>query len=209
MENQDIVKAALEIESQAQSIKSQKFFIGFDGVIDEIIHVVKSRESESEFTRYETINELAEKIASAAGKSANLELFPTQEKIGGNGPLMSLAVSHMGPSVSSVGLMGYPTIDPVFNKMQEKCELYSLGKPGHTDALEFADGKLMLGKLALLNEVNWKRICDVMGEDKFMKLVQDNDCIAVTNWTMLLELPEIIDKIIAGIPEKISTDVFL
>ena len=44
-------------------------FVGLDGFVDEIIHVVDKRESAEKFTRMRTISRLAERLAGAAGKS--------------------------------------------------------------------------------------------------------------------------------------------
>ncbi len=43
------------------------------------------------------MTELAQRIGEAAGLSTNLELVPTQVKLGGNGPIMANALSRNGP----------------------------------------------------------------------------------------------------------------
>ena len=104
------------------------------------------------------------RVASAAGKSANIELGPQLEKIGGNGPLMSMAASGMGCQVTCIGLLGYPDLHPVFRPLKSICKVVSVGAPGHTDALEFHDGKLMLGKHQALGDVSWDNILSRVGE---------------------------------------------
>ena len=50
-------------------------FVGLDGFVDEIIRVVDKRESLEKFTFVPTIARLADKLAAAAGKSANMQLL--------------------------------------------------------------------------------------------------------------------------------------
>src|SRR5690349_1343482 len=145
-------------------MRTKKLLVGFDGFVDEIIHAVGTRKNKNEYQRITTIAEFASRVGSAAGKSANIELVPQLEKIGGNGPLMSMAASGMGCQVTCIGLLGYPERLPVFRPLQSICKVVSVGQPGKTDALEFLDGKLMLGKLNTIKEMCWTRLKEVMGE---------------------------------------------
>jgi len=61
-------------------------FVGLDGFVDEIIHVVDKRDNAEKFHRLPTITKLAERLAAAAGKSTNIELVNQRTKLGGNGP---------------------------------------------------------------------------------------------------------------------------
>src|SRR6185295_14503155 len=69
-------------------------FVGLDGFVDEIIHVVDKRDSPDSFQRLPSIAKLAKRIAAAADKSTNFELVPQRVKLGGNGPIMANALSH-------------------------------------------------------------------------------------------------------------------
>ena len=70
----------------------------------------------------------------------------TQRKLGGNGPIMANALACLGLHVTYLGCLGYPEIDPVFRDFATRATVRSIAEAGHTDALEFDDGKLMLGK---------------------------------------------------------------
>ncbi len=202
MHNEEKIKARKALLDNASNIASKSILIGFDGFVDEIIHVVDTRESKDNFSRVQTIESLGKRLLSAAGKSANIELFPKSQKVGGNGPLMSMAASGAGCKVTTIGVLGYPQIQPVFQPLADVCDVISIGVPGHTDALEFADGKIMLGKVVSLNDVCWDRICEVVGEEKFLDLLFKQNMVAITNWTMLLNLGEIIEKITEKITQK-------
>jgi len=196
----EIEKAAEAIAASKGVLSKKKFTVGFDGFVDQIIHPVATRSNKLEFQRIPTLTEFAARIASAAGKSANIELVPMQEKLGGNGPLMAMAASGMGCQVTCIGMMGYPEILPVFQVLKNICNVVSVGAPGQTDALEFTDGKLMLGKLNTIKDMNWARLVEVVGEAKLKELLVQTDMVACTNWTMLTEMDEIIENMIRIVP---------
>lgn len=178
-------------------LASKACLIGFDGMVDEIIHLVSKRTDKNNFKRIETIEALGQRILSAAGKSSNLEMHPNVVKIGGNGPLMSMATAGMGCQVTCLGVMGYPDVWPVFAPLQNACaKVISIGDAGHTDALEFADGKIMLGKVKPLSTMNWDRIKEVIGEKQFASMLTSSDMVACTSWTMLIEMEGILENII-------------
>lgn len=208
IENKVKLEAAALLKAAIGKISNNKFLIGFDGFIDQIIHVVNIRSSVDEYSRVETIEAFGQRILSAAGKSANVELVPQLDKIGGNGPLMANAVVGIGGQVTLVGLLGYPEVWPIFSPLAEQCKLISCGNPGTTDALEFNDGKLMLGKQHTLKDLNWEQICKVIGEEEFISMLLDQKMVAITNWTELVELSGVIDKIIEKLPENSGVHFF-
>ena len=71
------------LDKHLNNPKPIKGFIGFDGFIDEIIDVVETREDVSNYRRFITIDKFNERLASASGKSINLELVTRQIKIRG------------------------------------------------------------------------------------------------------------------------------
>ncbi len=48
--------------------------------------------------------------------------------------------------------------------------MISICEPGHTDALEFDDGKVMLGKHQPLKEVRWDRIVERIPVEELAKI---------------------------------------
>src|SRR3989454_5708305 len=160
-------------------------FVGLDGFVDEILHVVDKRMDAHNYERVPTIARLAERIGEAAGKSTNIELVNQLTKLGGNGPIMANALAGFGMKVTYLGNLGYPHLHPVFHEFARRAEVYSIAEPGHTDALEFDDGKIMLGKHSSLKEVNWTNILARFGRDKFATQFDGSDLIAFVNWTMI------------------------
>src|SRR5438093_4800175 len=160
-------------------------FVGLDGFVDEILHVVDKRMDAQNYERVPSIARLAERLAEAAGKSTNIELVNQLTKLGGNGPIMANALARFGLKVTYLGNLGYPHIHPVFHEFVQRAEVHSIAEPGHTDALEFEDGKIMLGKHSSLKDVTWTTIETRFGRDPFAAKFQSCDLIAFVNWTMI------------------------
>src|SRR5207247_10122777 len=77
-------------------------FVGLDGFVDEILHVVDKRESAEKYTRLPTIRQFSERLGAAAGRSTNVELVSQLTKLGGNGPIMANALASFGLDRKSV-----------------------------------------------------------------------------------------------------------
>ncbi len=171
-------------------------FVGLDGFVDEIIHVVDKRETANSFIRIPTLAALAERITEAAGRSTNIELVAQRVKLGGNGPIMANALAAFGVSVAYVGALGYPNLHPVFSPLADKGEVFSIAEAAHTDALEFSDGKLMLGKMTPLNDITWPNLLERMGRSAFETKIQTARLISFVNWTMVPYMSEIWEAIL-------------
>lgn len=168
-----------------------KAIMGLDGFVDEILHAVETRDDADNYTRMKTLKDFGEKVSKAAGLSTSVEFVPIQSKLGGNGPIMSNALSTYGLDITYIGALGVPVINPVFNPMLEKCTAISIANPGLTDAVEFLDGKLIIGKRQALKDVNFNKIKETMGIDKLISLVDNSKLIGLENWTMLPYMTDI------------------
>src|SRR6266536_3249288 len=151
-------QTASQLQSAVNRASQMTAFVGLDGFVDEILHVVDKRENAEKYSRLPTIAQLAERMATAAGQSTNIELVGQLTKLGGNGPIMANALASFGLRVTYVGILGYPNLHPVFADFARRAQTYSIAEPGYTDALEFDDGKIMLGKHQSLKQMNWENI---------------------------------------------------
>ncbi|MGI6693867.1 MAG: PfkB family carbohydrate kinase [Limnochordia bacterium] len=166
--------------------------IGFDGFVDEIVDAVDRRQSFAEYARMTTMEQFGRRVLEAAGLSTNIELVPKGLKLGGNGPIMANALVKCGTSVTYMGALGTPNIHPVFGELVEGCSaVYSLAEPGHTHAVEFDDGKIMLGKMGGIHDVTWASLQAAVGEERLKEAFSDCHLAATLNWTMTPHLPEI------------------
>jgi hypothetical protein len=98
---------------------------------------------------------------------------------------MANALASFGLKVTYLGNLGYPNIHPIFGEFAKRADIYSIAEPGHTDALEFDDGKIMMGKHSSLKDVNWQNISSRFGKDKFAAHFSSADLVGFVNWTML------------------------
>jgi hypothetical protein len=195
---------AQKLTDAIPQLASLKATVGFDGFVDEIISVIDKRHDFERFDSIRTISSFGTKISAAANQSSNYELIVKQMKLGGNGPIMGDALASAGLGVTYIGNLGYPTVHPVFQSFASRSKVITIGNPGHTDALEFDDGKVMLGKITSMNEVNWDNlIARVGGETKFQALMQEARLIAMVNWTMLPHMSDIWQKMLdRGMPNR-------
>jgi ketohexokinase len=184
-------QTAQQLESAVAKAGQMTAFIGLDGFVDEILHVVDKRESAEKYTRLPTIAQLAERLAAAAGRSTNVELVSQLTKLGGNGPIMANALASFGLKVIYLGILGYPNLHPVFADFAKRAEVHSIAEPGYTDALEFEDGKIMQGKHQSLKQMNWENIKSRFGQEKFAANFGSADLVGFVNWTMLTYMSDI------------------
>jgi sugar/nucleoside kinase (ribokinase family) len=185
-----------KLAAAASNLKSIKATIGLDGFVDEIIAVVDKRQDGSHYQPVKTIAAMGLKIAGAVGQSSNYELVVKQRKLGGNGPIMANALAAAGLDVTYIGNLGYPTLDPVFDDFAKRAKIISIAEPGHTDALEFEDGKLMFGKHQTLGDVNWDNLLERVGRDRLKQLMHGSQLIGMLNWTMLPHMSRIWAKLL-------------
>lgn len=188
-------ECADRLERAAGQVGDLSAFVGLDGFVDEIVHVVDKRDNAESFQRIPTIARFAERIAAAAGKSTNVEMVPVKTKLGGNGPIMANALAHLGVKVTYLGALGYPHVHPVFKRFSELAEVHSIAEPGFTDALEFEDGKLLLTRTEQLKELNWSCVAARFGIDRLTARLAGSGLVAFVNWTMLPYMSEIWQRV--------------
>ena len=186
-------------------------FIGFDGFVDEVVHVVKKRLDAQNYQREETLAGYGERITATAGYSSNMEIVSIAQKIGGNGPILANALVNFGVEVGYLGALGYPAFHPVFRPMIEKMSpVFSVAEPASTDAVEFYDGKIIRSKLSAFDELNFENIKLRIGLDKVLDALAAATLIGFVNWTLVYNSSDIWNRFLldllpllgAGLKEK-------
>jgi hypothetical protein len=178
-------QCAVRLLASVERASRMRAFVGLDGFVDEIVHAVDKRDDAETFQRLPTITRFSERIAAAAGRSTNVEMVNQHTKLGGNGPIMANALARLGLKVTYVGALGYPTMHPVFNEFAQWAEVHSIADPGHTHALEFEDGKVMLTKSAHFSQITWPNVQARYGRNKFIENFLSADLVGFVNWTMI------------------------
>jgi hypothetical protein len=201
----EIANRTAQLLHEAQPrLSSLPAMVGYDGFVDEIIAVVDKRLDFERHTTIDTIEVFADKVRAASGRSSNFELVVKAVKLGGNGPIMANALGAAGLPITYIGNLGYPTLHPVFEELAERSTMYSIAEPGHTDALEFSDGKLMMGKLATLKDVNWANLKERIGLDRIVEAFENARLISAVNWTMVPAMEGIWEGLIGEVLPKLS-----
>ena len=195
---------AQQLKANAERLEKTKTVVGFDGFVDTILQVVKTRHTPVKYDPFTRMGEWAERVGAAAGVSANFEFAQQMVKLGGNGPIMANALTSFGTPLSYIGCLGSPSLHWVFGDFAQRAKVYSIAEPGYTDALEFEDGKLMFGKHQSLKEVNWANLLKHIPEPKLIKLFKDAGFIAMVNWTMLTNLTEVLQKLLTKVFAKLG-----
>jgi sugar/nucleoside kinase (ribokinase family) len=200
-------RALHELRSPHVGAGVKSAFVGFDGFVDTIVTPVGLRRGQGEnFTAIGTIAEFAQRILGAAGKSTNLEFYPRMEKLGGNGPIMANALVAAGTRVTYVGALGQPQVHPVFADLAARTKAFSICAAAQTTAVEFSDGKLMLGQMRSLDEITLARIHAVMGRETFEAEFGSADLVALINWTMIPNLTailgELVERVLPRLPAR-------
>jgi hypothetical protein len=184
-------QCAERLTAAAGRVPELTAFVGLDGFVDEILHVVDKRQSATEFTRLDQMSRLADRIAAAAGRSTNIELVRHMQKLGGNGPIMGNALAAFGLKVTYLGILGWPDIHPVFHEFKERADVHSIAPPGLTDAYEFNDGKILVGKHESLKEMTWENIQARWSREAFSQHFSQASLVGFVNWTMLPYMSQI------------------
>ncbi len=192
-------QAADILEQTGAQLKTSPATVGFDGFVDEIISVVDKRFDFERFQPIAKISDFGDKVHAASGRSSNFELVVKQVKLGGNGPIMANALAAAGNPVTYIGNLGYPSLHSVFEELTGRATVYSVAEPGHTDALEFEDGKLMMGKTTPLLDLTWENLKARVGLDNLKKAFGEARLFASVNWTMIPFMTEIWEGILAEV----------
>lgn len=206
--------AAANLEKSAGRGAGLSALVGFDGFIDAIIDVVDQRTdmSPAGYSRMKTIGQFANRAGAAAGKSTNMEMVVKEERWGGNGPLMAGALARLGAPVTYIGAVaqreGIGQLHPLYAELGRRCrKVVPLAAPAHTDALEFDDGKIMLGKPRAIQSVNWARLVQVLGMDGLVELVRGSALIGIVNWVMMGGVESIWEGLTREVFPKLSGDL--
>ncbi|MHA1712509.1 MAG: PfkB family carbohydrate kinase [Candidatus Ranarchaeia archaeon] len=164
-----------------------------DGFIDEIFDVVDTRLSSERYTRINTIGQFAKRINAYRERSGSIELVLRIRKYGGNAPYFAGAISNFGVPTTLIGCLGHPEdgILPLFNSLKERCQLITIAEPAYTEALEFKDGKIFLGRHKALHNVTWQRILKWVRQERLHELIEKTILFVQVNWAMLPHLDKI------------------
>lgn len=192
-------------EIKLNQLKTPSCFIGFDGFTDEIIQVVDQRLQNDQVSYIQTIKDFEHRIHDSINTSTNFELLTKTIKIGGNAPIFAQAILDAGHLISFAGAIGQNLIEPLFKELSKKfIHTFPLAESGKSLALEFQDGKIILGKTTSLNEVNYNNLLLQISEKQLITLLSEQDLVMSANWTMVLSMNAIWKSLLKNIIPKLT-----
>lgn len=201
---QEVIKF---LESNRNTVSQKQVCIGIDGFVDKIVRPVKSTDADNNLTFFSTIDEFGNYLASKAGMSCGVRICEKFTKFGGNAPIMANALATAGVKVDCVGTLGSPRIDDIFeNSVGKVCNLYSVCAPGYTTAVEFEDGKIMLGEYDALQQVDFQTFVDIIGLDKLKEFFDKSVLVGLVNFAAITKFNSIMRGIIENILSKSPID---
>lgn len=192
---------------RGSEITQKHALVGFDGLVERVTSVVDKRFGQGDaFKRVETIEAFGSKILGTAGKGADLEIFPHDEKAGGSGPAMAGALGKAGLNLRYIGALGDASFHPVFETFARETNAISIADPAIIHSLEFADGKIMLGTVASLDAIDYRNLLRHIEEGEFFDLLSRQDLVCVVNWAMIPNLTtlltDLLDYVIPNLPPR-------
>lgn len=192
------------LEEGESLLVSKKVTAGFDGFVDTIVQVVKKKGAGKSTSFYKTKKEFGEYILQTEGSNCSLELEEQSIKLGGNMPIMTNALGSLGMQVNCIGAFGYPQIHPVFKNLSSRCHLHSFAEPGISTAIEFNDGKVILGKMGMLNESGWNVLKKRIGVDVMADMFKKSDLLCIVNWAEIEASTDIWKGLVTDIFPKLK-----
>ncbi len=201
-------RAAEALRTHSEDVRDVVATIGLDGFVDHIIRVVDKRSGPGSdgFEPMRSMRAMAEQIQNAAGRSANIELVVERSKFGGNGPIMADALAALGARVRCIGAIGKGGPHPIFAELAGACErVCAAGPPGETEALEFDDGKIMLGKIEAMDQMDFDQLVNSAGGiEELAALFSGASIISMNNWTMIQAMNDIWERFSKEIAPRIA-----
>lgn len=190
-----------------KKIQPKNCFIGFDGFTDEIISVVDKILDADNQTYFETIESFGKKLTDASNKSCNFELAVKKTKLGGNAPIFTNALLEGGHKIVFAGAIGEGQVEPLFEQMANRCsQTFPLASSAKTEALEFKDGKIILGKMDSFKKITFDHLISKIGEKNLFEILDRSHLFASVNWTMLTHLTKIWKNILKIAPKFSKKD---
>ncbi|MDE6432264.1 MAG: carbohydrate kinase family protein [Opitutales bacterium] len=184
----------------------KNILIGFDGFIDTIVRAVDYYDGDNKvFIRF--IDQFGKRISAAAGRSANIELDIVCKKIGGNGPILSEALRLLGATTTYIGTLG-DVHENIFKTFAQKNKAISVGMPGETRAIEFDDGKILLGEMHDTAKIDADSICSACNKNMLREIVSKNELLCFVNWTMLPRMHSIFELFLTDIIDVHAAHTF-
>jgi hypothetical protein len=197
-----LIKALRNYQESGREFKA---LVGFDGYVDKIQKVVRSKNGATS-VYYDTITQIANHVATLAGVSGQIEIRNLELKLGGNAPIMANSLGTLGIKNTCIGTMGYPDLNNVFEEMNPNCEVVSIAEPAQTNAMEFNDGKLIFSEVSTFEQLTWTYVSAVAGMDNLTRWIYESQLVAFVDWANLNHCTDIWQGILEDIIANLNPE---
>jgi sugar/nucleoside kinase (ribokinase family) len=179
-----------KIDDLKISVANKKCFLGFDGYVDSLYSMVKSRKNAKTWEKMESLKEFGNLISKVAGSSANAERVLKKKIFGGFAPNTSRALNSLGVKIYLVAALGYPKFNEYYQQ-SSGVESISIGNPGETIGLEFDDGKLMITDFEPILNIDWNLLRERVKSEKLIEIMHGSDIMGFGHWALVPNLNDI------------------
>lgn len=166
----------------------KKCFIGFDGYRDEIYRLIKERTGEG-CVFWDSMEDLGRYLLNNCGRSSDIELSPAGVRLGGNGPLMAGAMAALGIPTTCMGMLD--GCGDLIGHVSDRVAWMSIGRANRCTALEFGNGKLMLGQLDSM-EMSCEDFISRINWEELIRIWKECSLIGIVNWSAFLYMNDIL-----------------
>jgi hypothetical protein len=176
--------------------------LGIDGYIDEVWQIVEERAGLDEYTLYNKMKNFGEAIVKCRDGGFAQEIVRIRRSYGGFTGNTGNALGRLGVNPVMIGMYGENAIDPVFEQLNDKCELISLGAAAICHIYEFEDGKIMFPHLEKILSFNWGDLQNNVEFNKIEEIFLNSDIIALGYWSSMPSFDELVSKVCENYVEE-------
>ncbi len=188
LETLDIIGPKLDSFKQQARLKT--CFLGFDGYLDSLYSIVKSRSDAITWDRMESMKEFGNLVADIAGSSANIERVLKKKIFGGFAPNTSRALNALGVKTILVAALGLPDFSRYY-KPSSLVKSISIANPGETLGLEFDDGKVMITDFEPILNINREKLINSVSKSKLIDYINKSNILGFGHWALVPHLNDI------------------
>jgi len=195
MNEYDVTLDAIdELSPKLQSFrqKTSKIicFLGFDGYIDSLYSLVKTRSNATNWKRLRSMKEFGNLIIDTAGSSANIERVLKKRIFGGFAPNTSRALNALDIETILIAALGLSEFSQYY-KPSSLVKSISIANPGKTLGLEFDDGKIMITDFEPILNIDWEKITKSISKSKLIEYINKSNILGFGHWALVPHLNDI------------------
>lgn len=177
-----------------ETIGGHEIVFGLDGVVDTVREVIDERQGAAEYTQISELSAISRRIDASVEvqSSATFEWTKEATRTGGHVCHLTRALGALDYRPTMIGTFGDP-VDPVFSEEFEEYPMVSIGRPGHTDAAEFDDGKLLLTQPGDYRTLDWETLCERLDVSALANRIDETRLLGLGYWSVIPSFPDVLD----------------